>query len=280
MRMAHFRPASSTSTALASLALTLALLLTACGDDGTDDAATTTSSAAEPASTSSASTSSTVTTGSSSTTGDATSSPTTGFELHHGDGATSLPGEPIFSIPQNGDLLGVIGVAHDDVLNVRAVPGSDTEIVATAGPTTADLEATGEARKLPSTIWYQVRFDGVTGWVNSSFVAFIGGTDDATAEFLAGDDLPQVETMIELGELVADGFATTDPESRVVLTVAPSVGDLGEVTYDVIGVGDDALRGHRLHIFATPAEGGEGFVLKSIERTFLCARGSSTGLCP
>jgi hypothetical protein len=54
--------------------------------------------------------------------------------------------------------------------------------------------------------------------------------------------------------------------------VAPSVGDLGEVTYDVIGLGDDAVRGLRLHVFGQPID--EGFSLKTVEMTALCGRGA------
>jgi len=57
------------------------------------------------------------------------------------------------------------------------------------------------------------------------------------------------------------------------------VGDLGDTTYDVIGLGDDAQLGWRLHVFGTPSESGEGFFLKSIERTLLCGRGVSDGFC-
>jgi hypothetical protein len=62
------------------------------------------------------------------------------------------------------------------------------------------------------------------------------------------------------------------------MTVEPAVGDLGEVTYDVIGLGDDAVFGFRLHVFGQPGAGGD-FSLKSVERTILCGRGVSDGLC-
>jgi hypothetical protein len=63
------------------------------------------------------------------------------------------------------------------------------------------------------------------------------------------------------------------------MSVSPTVGDLGEVTYDVVGLGDDALGGVRIHIFGDPAE-GEGFILSSVERTFICSRGvTDDGFC-
>ena len=62
------------------------------------------------------------------------------------------------------------------------------------------------------------------------------------------------------------------------MAVAPTFGDLGEVTFDVVGLGDDALFGVRLRVFGTP--GDESFTFKTVERTLLCGRGiSSNGLC-
>lgn len=173
----------------------------------------------------------------------------------------------------------VVGVAHDDVLNIRAAPGNDQSIVVTAEPTATDVIATGEARELTRSLWYEVTADGTTGWASISFLAFEGGTDDATAEFLDGGAIPEVETMVDLGELVVAGFASEEPASAVTQTVSPVVGDLGEITYDVIGLGDDAVAGYRLHIFAAPGESGESFVLKSIERTTFCSRGLDGELC-
>ena len=85
--------------------------------------------------------------------------------------------------------------------------------------------------------------------------------------------------LVRVVVIVAESLASEEPPSRIVMSVAPTVGDLGEVTYDVVGIGDDAVRGFRLHVFATPDEGGEGFVLKSVEQTVLCGRGLSGVLC-
>ena len=68
-----------------------------------------------------------------------------------------------------------------------------------------------------------------------------------------------------------------DPPSDIVIVVAPTVGDLGTVTYDVVGLGDDSVRGLRLLVFGEPVS--DGFSLKSVERTLLCGRGLFEGLC-
>ncbi len=61
--------------------------------------------------------------------------------------------------------------------------------------------------------------------------------------------------------------------------MAPTVGDLGEITYDMIGFSDDSLAGFRFHILATPDANGETFTLKTIERTIYCSRGVDEGVC-
>ena len=195
------------------------------------------------------------------------------------DGADGIPGAPIDLFAKDGDVLAVVGVADDDVLNVRGNPGTDQPILGTVGPADTDLVSTGRARLLTESIWYEISVDGVDGWVSASYVAFIGGTDDATAEFLADGGPVSADTMTDLGRAVAERFASTEPPSRIEQTVAPTVGDLGEVTYDVVGIGDDAVLGYRLKIFATVDEGGEPFTVRTIERTSLCSRGLTGELC-
>ena len=257
--------------------------LSGCGDDdptnGTDDsdsAATSvtaddTTAASED--TASASTEAPTTTEETTTTLATTS--TTSGPVDDAD----LPGDAWDGFAAAGDVFSVVGVAHDDELNIRALPDAGSTALTSVAPTADDLVATGRARILPESIWYEVSTGGSTGWANSRFVAFVGGTDDATAEFLDGEPPTTAETMLGLAGVVTDKFASEDPPSRVVQTVAPTVGDLGEVTYDVVGIGDDAVAGYRLHIFATPNEDGESFSLKSIERTYLCSRGVTGELC-
>ncbi len=196
------------------------------------------------------------------------------------DTTTSLPGDPIDIGPKAGDVLAVVGVAHDDVLNVRVAPGTDQTVIQELDPLTNDVVALGNARALPASIWFEVEAHGASGWASSSFLAYLGGTTDETSSVveLLGE-VPVTETMLDLGMVVAEVLASDEPPSRIVMSVSPTVGDLGEVTYDVVGIGDDAVRGFRLHVFGVPDESGEGFVLKSVEQTVLCGRGLAGELC-
>ena len=237
------------------------LLIAACGDSGSDTTTTRPTTTSPPDTT----TVSTTT----------TSAPTTTTS------DDDLPGEPIDFGPAAGDQVAVVGVAHDDVLNVRAAPGTDSDVVAELEPIATGLIGTGRARSLPESIWFEVEVEGVTGWVSSAFVGYLGLTDDATAEVIEIlGETPGAETMLDLGLIVAEAMSSEEPPSRIVMSVAPTVGDLGEVTYDVVGLGDDALGGVRLHVFGDPAESGEGFVLSNVERTFICSRGATDdGFC-
>ena len=74
-----------------------------------------------------------------------------------------------------------------------------------------------------------------------------------------------------------------DPKPSAVVVDGPTSGDLHEITYDLLGFGDDSVLGERLHLFIADGEQpGDPLGLKSVEVTYLCARGTGggTGLCP
>ncbi len=242
-------------------------MTSACGSDEPAATSTTAAPTTEPTSETTADGSTTTIEATTSTTTEATTT------------TTELAGEPFDGFIFEGDELGVVGVDADDQLNVRAAPGTGADISATLDPTAMGIEATGDEWLLPGSIWYEVRVDEAVGWVNSRFVAFIGGTDDFTAGYIDAHGRTGAETMNDLGQIVAENLASEDPPSRITRSVAASVGDLGEVTYDVVGLGDDATAGFRLHIFATEDESGDGFTLRTIEGTFFCARGVSDENC-
>lgn len=174
----------------------------------------------------------------------------------------------------------VIGVRHDDVLNLRAAPGTNQTIRDEIPPTFTELVARGNTRQLPSSLWIEVSYENTTGWVSLRFVGYEGDTTDETARVISElDETPVESTMTALGELVAEQFASQEePESDIVQVIPVTTGDLAEVTYDVVGLGDDAVRGVRVHIFAEPVNGG--FSLNSVEVTVICGRGvDGSGAC-
>ena len=193
----------------------------------------------------------------------------------------ALPGEPYEFGPAAGVVLGVVGVEHDDLLNVRDVPLG--QVIGARDPMARDVVATGKSRKLPTTIWHEVRVGAVTGWASDAYLAPLGATFDATAQIVEIlGETPTASTMPELGQIVAEAVASDEPPSRITVSAGTTVGDLGEITVDVVGLADDSLRGFRLHVFAHVGAGSDPFVLKSVEQTLLCHshRGvSDEGLC-
>lgn len=249
------------------------VVLAACTNGGQADTSTT----SQPGTTEpTATTATTVTTTTSTTTtvpedATTTSSATTGPD--------ELPGERIELGPTGGDTLAVIGVRHDDVLNLRTIPDPDADILAEIPPLADDVTALGHTRDIGDAIWIAVEHDGVEGWVNFAYTGFLGQTTDETSALLdALGERPHAPTMEELGAIVAETFTSEPPQSDVVMTAPATTGDLGEVMYDVIGIGDDAVAGFRVHVFGEPD--GDGFTLRTVEVTTLCGRGiSEEGLC-
>jgi hypothetical protein len=194
-----------------------------------------------------------------------------------------LLGEPFdFLVPLDGEVVGVIGVAFDDTLFVHQQPGENSPLTGNLANLANDVVGTGEGRLLPASIWWRIEWEGIEGWVGSGFMARIGATLDFTVQVieLNGNAGMGAETMADLGNRVADLLKSEEPASRVVVSAAPTVGDLGEITLDIVGLGDDALAGYRIHVFGEPAEAGDGFLLNSVEATLLCSRGlSEDGLC-
>ncbi len=233
-----------------AIVLVAAVAFAACGGEDDDEAGSD-----DPSSTSS-----------SSTTSNSSSSST------EPTAPAVLPGEPTDFGPQAAGIVAVVGVAFDDELNVRSAPGVSNAVVATLAPI-ATADATGNNRLLDTSIWYEIDTDGTTGWANSAFLLGLGSTDDITSRLISQlGSRPRAETTLDLGRIVADSQASTDLESDIIVVVAPTVADLGEVTYDVIGLADDSVGGVRLHVFGQPESSGEGFSLKSVEATSLCSR--------
>lgn len=197
----------------------------------------------------------------------------------------SLPGEP-FDGPQAGVTFGVVGVAADDMLNVRALPGAGQAIIAELEPLATGVELTGKARLLsdPRAVWYEIDAAGVIGWVHSRFVAPLAGTFDITSEVVSqAGGTPTGATIEEIGARVVEVRSQSDdPPPTSTVVDGPRTGDPSEITYDLIGFLDDSVLGERLHLFIGPANGGGQLQLKQVEVTYICARGggSGTGLCP
>ena len=230
------------------------------------------------------------------------------------DTAVVLPGEPYEFGPSAGAGLAVVGVAHDSALNVRDVPNGEViarldnvmdgvrdpavyvrepdsdDIIATV-----DLQrgivATGNARKLSTTTWHELRVGNLLGWASGTYLAPLGADRDATAEVVeALGGTPTADTLSDLGLRVSGVFASSgEVQSRTTISSRPGVFEaLGDITLDVLGLPDVAVRGYRINITADAGaedwtqEDAGPFTLRSVTVTPICDshRGvSDEGLC-
>ncbi len=208
--------------------------------------------------------------------------------------SVALPGEPYQVGPPAGAALAVVGVSHDGTLNVRDVPAGEVvarlDSVLNAGSepvvyvreaesdeliATLDLRggviATGSTRKLPTTVWHEIRMADTTGWASRAYLSPLGATSDTTAEIVAAlGETPSAPTLAELARIVAEAVSSEDPPSRIVVSGAPTAGNAAEIAVDVLGLPDDSVRGLRLRVFAHQDSDSDPFTLKAVESTAIC----------
>jgi hypothetical protein len=179
--------------------------------------------------------------------------------------------------------LAVVGVAAADTLKVRSGPGVEFGVLFELGPLAMNAVATGHNRSVGNGgFWSEITAGDRTGWANTAFLLQPGQVSDITAAlFPTPSARPKAETMEELGQVVGRRRAgAAEPPARIVVVDGPTVGDLGEITVDVIGLGDDSQGGERLKIFAEPGPPGARFTVRTVEATALCSRGvTKDGLC-
>ena len=225
-----------------------------------------------------------------------------------------LPGEPYELGPAAGAALAVVGVAYDSALNVRDVPNGEIvfrlvnvmggvrdPVIQVRPPASNEVSAeldpqqgvvaTGNTRKLPTTVWHEIGAGDAAGWASDAYLTPLGAHRDMTEhvmEALGGDTT--AETLEDLGLRVAAVFASTgEVQSRTVISSRPGVFEaVGDITVDVLGLPDDSERGYRIRVTADAvAEDGAPvdlgpFTLTSVEVAPMCYphRGVATdGVC-
>lgn len=190
-----------------------------------------------------------------------------------------LPGERIEGPPWEGVEAGVVAVAADDTLNVRATPGADGEVVAQLDPLATGVIPTGHNRLLPDNgIWAEVDVDGISGWVHAAYLGHLGRTTNATTELYPGDtNRPSAATTQELVARVVEELTSRSPDMTVTVVSNPTQ-DRPDFTVDVTGAQDDSGLGIRYH-FRTEPDGAQ-VAISTVEGTALCRRGvTDDGSC-
>lgn len=288
-------PRIPSSRRLPAAVVAAALLAGACTADG-DDAATTDAppSSLAVADDNEATTSSSTTTASqaSSTTTPPTSSPSTTAAKN----TTTTVGGTVYDIgPASGEVLDVVGVRYDDVLNIRDQASVSGSVVATAAPFAANpqLVSGGEGLLFNPNggAWWKVTVDGTQAWASAAFLGQVSpSSEDLFPQLsanMASTTAPDANALIDdIAAALADG-----PTPSVVFSTEPlGIDAIGsEATIDVIGLGDDSLKGWRIQILFNNvfddinAANPEivGVELTSATAFPICQRGlqGGTGLC-
>ncbi|WP_291478580.1 hypothetical protein [Corynebacterium sp.] len=192
-------------------------------------------------------------------------------------GGITVPGEEVETyFSTEGQEVGVAGLRPDrEPIVVRDVPSAGGRPVAEVDRLGA-VELAG--REWNNTddpdegYWAEVRVDGHRGWMPSGNLFHFGGTTDVTDDYR---DLPTAATDDELLEAVGEE-ATGGMADWIILTTPDYA---GEPFYrlDVTGMKDDAQAGERLFVTVVQADGGHR--VGKVERTLVCHRGVSGGLC-
>lgn len=209
-----------------------------------------------------------------------------------------LPGdEPTAStFGEAGDEVGVAGLDPNDApLEVYALPGEDSEVVAELQPTDA-VVLTGRERNLNTStdegqgIWTEVQLADGYGWSQTAPFLYFGSTEDVTSDYI--DEVPPTEEPRALAESVGERATGGEPGEddagedadaydygpRWVVITEPE--DFGEEFYrvDVTGAMSDSGAGHRF--FVHVEQQADGYQLTEVEATALCYRGvGESGLC-
>lgn len=208
---------------------------------------------------------------------------TTTDTTERADTGQDLAGDPFDIGPRQGERLEVVGVAHDDALNFREGPGVDNPIVDSVAPLSSSpaVISKGDGRLLPRSAWWHVTVGGQDAWANFSFLGMLGGTDDVLPQLneqlgvIEGDDIDQ------LVEAIASVRGSDGPEPRITYVTDPDAGSgPREVVVDIIGYGDDALKGERFVLsLVDGGDSGDGVRLVGAEATLICGRGVSGDAC-
>ncbi len=213
-------------------------------------------------------------------------------------GPTSLPGEafdPVFT--PAGAVLAAVGVAFDETLTVRALPGFDRPEIASFSPLVDGLVSEGRAQRVDSDVWLEVTAREVTGWTPLRRLVYLGAARDQTPAIVAAiGDVPTAPSMLELGTIVTDALVPSDasaPPAEIVVAVEPIPEATSEIVYDTFPgefFGSDDSIGTRYVVTGRQTIGdplpvtgfsaGLVYELVRVDAITFCTRGvTQDGLC-
>lgn len=196
-------------------------------------------------------------------------------------GEVIVPGEETETyFSTEGQEVGVAGLGPDmEPVVVREQPAADSAPVAEVDRLGAVVLAGREWRDpalAEQGYWAAVRVEGVQGWMPSGNLYHFGGNTDVTADYA---DIPASSGAQGMVAAVAE--QATRGMGDWILETTPDYADEPFYRVDVTGMQDDAQAGERLFITVREdvGENGREYTVDTVERTLLCHRGVSGGLC-
>jgi len=84
-------------------------------------------------------------------------------------------------------LYQVAGIQTNDVLNMRAGPGSNYPLIVGIAPDAIGIAAVGPSQMNGTTKWQNIRYKGFTGWVNADFLLAQGDNNTAPTPIVPSD---------------------------------------------------------------------------------------------
>ena len=192
------------------------------------------------------------------------------------ESATASDSAPAVVVEANTRMT-VIGVRHDDTLNVRDAPNG--EIVARLQPVFSDARqpfirvldphgtglltetsldgviAAGRTERLSRSVWHQVEIGGVTGWASDAYLAELGEPDEERGLQVQAvlDSVLPAETYDRLERRVLAALTELDTDAKPVIVgqVSPVEG-VGGLIVDLL-VDSGPVRGYRVEVWVRAA---------------------------
>lgn len=203
-----------------------------------------------------------------------------------------LPGQSVATYySREGDEAVVIAVSHDDVLNIRALPGAFEDPISSV-PAGGTAELAGRERLLGTNLWAEIILDEGVGWVNSYYLGYLGPEEDVTEDYADISDSTVPRAVVDtVGTRAAAQMRRESAPTYRIISEAPEEAaqegavpdgadqDAGRQSWgiDLTSPGDDAVRGDRLTVELSVEEGT--YALESVTSAPICHRGATDQGC-
>ncbi len=188
-----------------------------------------------------------------------------------------LPGSDFgLYFSEAGAAVDVVGVPDGDVLFVRELPDHTAPEVGRLAPT-GDAVLAGRERSVEHGIWAEIELADGVGWVNSRYLGYLAEPgEDITNEFAQyGGQDDAAALVADIAQERVDDHTLESDAPQWVLIQTPADSPVYRV--DVFPFFDDAVYGERLEIHIE--ETADGAEVTQVQRTLICSRGASEGLC-